>query len=90
MRSALDARAGFVYFMERVDGTRRTFKIGWTARSVDARRREIEGKIGARLAVVHTVEAPAAPFLDADSGQADRPFRPMPITRSGKAITPGP
>jgi hypothetical protein len=25
----------------------------------------------------------------ADSGQADRPFRPMPITRSGKAITRG-
>src|SRR6266542_4677033 len=27
--------------------------------------------------------------LVADSGHADRPFRPMPITRSGKAITRG-
>ena len=27
--------------------------------------------------------------VDADSGDADRPFRPKPITRTGKAITRG-
>jgi hypothetical protein len=64
MKSALDARAGVVYFMERVDGTRRTFKIGWTDRSVDVRRQELEAQYGARLVVVHTVETPAAPFLE--------------------------
>jgi len=56
--------AGLVYFIERLDQGRRSYKIGWTARTAQERLTELETEYDAKLRVVYTVESPAATLIE--------------------------